>query len=434
MKNLLIQNGSVLLFSEDNSDLTFVRKDLLVSDGKIQKIEDSISEKPEDCFVLDASGMAVLPGLINTHTHLPMSIFRETFEGCNLYDWLHDKIWPLEANLTDEHIYYATMLSYLEQIRTGTTCTNDHYFFSEAIRKATEDSKMRSVLTRVLMDSDGKEAGKKREEEFRNFYESRNPENSLITYTVSPHSLYTCSPTCLEKAGELAEEYHLPVHVHFLESQKEIQDIQDLHHTQTAAEVLKKYFSKSKLILAHCVHLNSKEIEILKTLNCGIAHNPVSNLRLGCGIADTTLYQKEGLLLGLGTDGQGSGSNLDLWESMRMACLIQGGIHTEEEKRLSAKDVLRMATIDGAKVLGLEDSIGSIEIGKQADLICIDLAQNFAHIKSTPNHNPISDLVYNKNGYDVDTTIVNGEILMLHREIRFIDAEKIIHEVKRFLF
>lgn len=432
MKNLLIQNGLVLLFSKDYSDLSFQKKDILISDGKIIQIQDKIVADTNSYTILDASGKCVMPGLINTHTHLPMCIFRETFEGCNLYDWLSDKIWPLEAKLTDKQVYYATLLSYIEQIRTGTTCTNDHYFFSDSIRKATVDSKMRAVLTRVLMDSDGKEANQKRMQEFREFYETRDKQNTRITYSVSPHSLYTCSPACLEEAAELANEYNLPVHIHFLESEKEEKDIYQLHQ-DSPARVLAKHFAQNRLILAHCVHLGTEEMEILKTLTCGIAHNPVSNLRLGCGIADTTSYLQNGLLVALGTDGQGSGSNLDLFDAMRIACLVQGGIHTEDEKRLTAKDAIRMATINGAKVLGLEKEIGSIEIGKQADLILVDISANLANIKSIPNHNLISDLVYNKSGMDVDTTIVAGEILMQNKQIPHIDVEKVIAEVQKNL-
>lgn len=201
----------------------------------------------------------------------------------------------------------------------------------------------------------------------------------------------------------------------------------------SGAEVLKQYFSHNKLILAHGVQITDSDIEILKSLDCTIVHNPVSNLRLGCGIADITKYLNNGLHVSLGTDGQGSGSNLDLFESMRIAALLQGAIHKEDEKRISAQDAIKMATIEGAHALGLADQIGSIKLGKQADLILVDLEQDLAHIKSTPNHNFISDLVYNKNGYDVDTTIVNGEVLMLHKKILHLDEKEIVQRANQIL-
>ena len=237
-----------------------------------------------------------MPGLINTHAHIPMSIFRESTEGCKLYDWLHKEIWPREEKLTKEDIYYASMLSFVEMISTGTTCINDQYFMPEQIRDAAKAAKVRAVLTRPLMDTDN--TLETRIEEFKKFYETRQKENDLITYTVAPHGLYTCTGKCLEKAAALAKEYHIPVHVHFLESIDEVEDIKNLHGKQ-ATQVLKQYFSEVHTILAHGVKITDEDIEILKTMDCGIAHNPISNMRLGCTIADTTKYLKEGINVAL---------------------------------------------------------------------------------------------------------------------------------------
>lgn len=358
-----------------------------------------------------------------------MSIFRETTEGCSLYEWLNKKIWPKENELTEQDIYWASMLSFMEMIRTGCTCINDQYFMSEQIRKAAEESKIRLVLTRTITSTSGEEGTDKRIEEFEKLYETRNKEDDLITYTVAPHSFYTCSDECLEKVSKLALKYNLPVHVHFLESIDEIEDIKK-QHGQEAIYVLQKYFAKTHTILAHGVKLNDKDIEILKTMDCSIVHNPISNLRLGCKIADTTKYLKQGLNVALGTDGQGSGSNLDMFDAMRTACLIQGGIH-ENEERITAKDVIKMATINGAKALKLEDKIGSIEEGKQADLIIVDIEEKLDNIKMIPNLNYISNLVYNTSGNNVETTIVNGEILMENKEIKHIDVARVIEECKK---
>lgn len=292
MESIVIKNGKVLLFK--NNDVVIEKKEILVQDGKIVKIEDEINEP--NSYILDAKSCIVMPGLINTHSHIPMSIFRETTEGCSLYEWLHEKIWPKEEKLTEEDIYYASMLTFAEMISTGTTCINDQYFITEQIRKAAKEAKVRAVLTRPLMDTDN--TLELRVQEFRNLYETRDKEDDLITYSVAPHGLYTCSEKALKKAAELAKEYNLPIHVHFLESIDEIQDIQNLHG-KPAIEVLKEHFDGIHTILAHGVKLTDDDIEVLKTMDCGIAHNPVSNLRLGCKIADTTKYLQEGINVAL---------------------------------------------------------------------------------------------------------------------------------------
>lgn len=283
---------------------------------------------------------------------------------------------------------------------------------------------MRAMVTRVLMDSDGDEASQNRIDEFVNLYEGRDKNNDLISYSVSPHGLYTCSDALLEKSKELALKYNLPIHTHFLESIDEIEDIKKLHG-ESASKVLKKYFDGIHTILAHGVKLDEEDIAVLSQMDCGIAHNPTSNFRLGCKIADTTKYVKNGINVALGTDGQGSGNNLDMFETMKVAALAQGGIY-ENEARLESKDIIKMATINGAKLLGMEKEIGSIEEGKKADLIIVDISNKLDNIKMIPNNDIISNLVYNTDGRNVDTTIVDGSILMENRKMNFIDSERII--------
>ena len=423
---MLIKNGKVLIF--ENDDVVVKDLDIKIEKSKITKIDKNIDAE-ENEKVIDAKNMVVMPGLINTHAHISMSIFRGTFEGCNLYTWLHEKIWPIEAKLTPEKVYDATMLSIIEMISTGTTCVNDHYFFSEEIRKALEKSGMRAAITRVLMDNDGEEESDKRINEFIKLYESRDINNDLITYTVSPHGLYTCSDKLLEKSRELALKYNLPVHTHFLESIDEIEDIKNLHGEE-AIYVLKKYFDGIHTILAHGVKLDDKDIEILKNMDCSIVHNPISNLRLGCKIADITKYIENGINISLGTDGQGSGNNLDMFEAMKMAGLMQGGIH-EDEYKIESKDVIKLATINGAKALGMEDKIGSIEEGKEADIIIVDISNKLDNIKMIPNNDIISNLVYNADGRNIETTIVAGNILMENRKINHLDVEKIIENIAK---
>ena len=425
---MIIKNGNVLLFKDN--DVVIEKTDVKIKDGKIVKIDNNL-ELEDGEKVIDAKEKVVMPGLINTHTHIAMSIFRGTFEGCSLYTWLNEKIWPIEAKLTREDVYNASMLSIAEMISTGTTCFNDHYFFAEETRKAVEETGMRAVLTRVLMDTDGDDAGQTRIDEFERFYQTRDENNDLITYTVSPHGLYTCSSKCLEKASSLARKYNLPVHVHFLESIDEIDDIKKMNG-MTGVDVLKRYFDGIHTILAHGVKLNDEDIEELKHMDIGIAHNPISNLRLGCKIADTTKYTKNNINVALGTDGQGSGNNLDMFEALRTACLIQGGIH-ENEDRLTSKDAIKMATINGAKLLKIDDKVGSIEEGKDADIILVDMSQSLDNITKLPNNDIISNLVYNTCGRDVDTTIVKGNILMEARRLKNINIEEIIEKIHKIL-
>lgn len=422
---MLIKNGKVLIF--EGEDIKVKDLDVKIEGENITKIGENINPD-ENEKIIDAKNSVVMPGLINTHAHISMSIFRGTFEGCNLYTWLHEKIWPIEDNLTEETVYDATMISILEMISTGTTCVNDHYFFSKKIREALEKSGMRAAITRVLMDNDGEEASNKRIQEFIELYETRDKNNDLITYTVSPHSFYTCSGNLLKKSRELADKYNLPIHVHFLESIDEIEDIKKIHGNE-AINVLEKYFSGVHTILAHGVKLNDNDIDKLTKMDCGIVHNPISNMRLGCKIADITKYMKKGINVSLGTDGQGSGNNLDMFEAMKIAGLIQGGIHENEEK-VSAKDVIKMATINGAKILGMEDKIGSLEEGKKADIIIVDISKSLDNIKMIPNNDIISNLVYNTDGRNVATTIVNGKILMENREIKNIDVKGVINKIK----
>ena len=425
MNKRWINNGKVLLLK--NEDIVIENKDILIENGKIVKIERNIQDNADK--VIDAQNHIVMPGLINTHAHIPMSIFRETTEGCKLYEWLNDKIWPIEDKLTREDIYWASMLSYIEMISTGTTCVNDQYFMPEQIREAAVNTGVRAVISRPIVDMGGDL--QTRINEFREFYESRDENNDLITYSVAPHSLYTCSDKALEACTSLAKEYNLPIHVHFLESIDEIEDIKN-KHGRPAIQVLRDYFKDVHTILAHCVKLTDEDIEILKTMDCGIAHNPISNLRLGCKIADTTKYLKQGLNVALGTDGQGSGSNMDMFEAMRVACLAQGGIH-ENEERITAKDAVKMATINGAKLLQLDNKIGSIEVGKDADIILVNIEEKLDNITMLPNLNKIANLVYNTSGRSVDTTIVKGNILMENRQIKNVDVNEVIMKCNKIL-
>lgn len=404
--------------------------DIKIDENKIVEIGKNLDKNQVD-KVIDATGKIVMPGLINTHAHVPMSIFRETVDGYGLQDWLTKKIWPMEDKLTNEDIYYASYLSFLEMIQTGTTTINDMYFMTEDIIKAAIDTKIRLQTTRTLTNSSGEEDGNKRIEELKNLLNKYSNKHDKITFNIGIHGLYTSNREYVKKCVSLAKEENLLVHMHFCENTKEVEDIKNSYN-ESPIDVLTKEFKGVKTVLAHAVKLDDIDIKRLSNLNdVSISHCPVSNLKLGCGTANIGKMIENGINVSLGTDGQGSGSNLDLFEAMKFAALLQKG-KEEDAMLMPAYEVLKLATINGAKALGLEEKIGSIEEGKLADIIILNLDT----IVMKPINDICSDIVYNAKGNNVETTIVNGEILMENREIQLDDFEilekckKIIERIK----
>lgn len=415
---LLIKNGNLISMSEKR-ELIENNIDILIEDEKIKQIGKNI-ECNNVAKVIDATGKLVMPGLINTHAHIPMSIFRETLDGYTLQDWLEKKIWPMEDKLTNKDIYYASMLSFIEMIKTGTTTINDMYFMTEDIIRAALDMQIRLQTTRTLQNIAG--GGKQRIDELENLIKKYKNKYDTITLNIGIHGFYTSDSSYIEECANLARKYNLPVHIHFCENEKEVEDIKKAYQVKSPQELIKKYFKGLHVILAHAVKLSEKEIEELRKNDIYISHCPVSNLRLGCGIANISYMQKQGIIVTLGTDGQGSGSNLDLFETMKYSTLLQKGIE-EDPKELPAYEVLKMATINGANALGLDKKIGSIEIEKQADIILLNLND----VTTIPKNNIFSEIVYNVKGANVETTIVNGKVLMENRILAY-QKEKEIYE------
>ena len=358
--------------------------------------------------VIDATGKILMPGLINCHTHLGMSLFRGTNDNYTLTDWLNNYIWPIENNMTDDDLYITTLVSCLEMIKTGTTCYNDMYFGWKGCLKAIKEAKIRGLFGRCLVGSNGE--GQDRIEEFKEMYEE-NKNEELIGFTIAPHGLYTCDTNYIKKCSRLAEEYNLPVHIHLAENQKELEDIKSMHNKEWLDVLKDTGLIDKKLILAHGTFLS--HLDELKNKDISVCTNPVSNLNLGCGIAKIKEYIDNGLNVCLGTDGQGSGNNLNLFYHMSLVDYLQKGVH-EDPTVLSSYDVLKMATINGAKALGLEDKIGSIEVGKKADLILIDLDD----IAMQPTVNIITEITHNGWFDSIDTTIINGETLYSNKEFK----------------
>ena len=298
---ILIKNANVISMDEKRPKLE-ENIDILIEETEIKKIEKAIEENADK--VIDATDKIVMPGLINTHAHVPMSIFRETVDGYGTQDWLEKKIWPMEEKMTKQDIYNASLLSCIEMIKTGTTTINDMYFMTQEIIKAAKDTGIRMQTTRTLMDVTGD--GKTRIEELEKLLTVYQGKYENITFNIGIHGFYTTNDAYILKCVELAKRYQLPIHIHFCENDQEAEDIKKQYQVQSPVELIKRYFKGRHVILAHAVKLTKEEIEELKKENISIAHCPVSNLRLGCGVADITAMQENGITVSLGTDGQGS--------------------------------------------------------------------------------------------------------------------------------
>ena len=422
--NILIKNCN-LISMDCNRDKIDYNIDILLKNNKIEKIGSNLPST-DDLKVIDATGKYVLPGFINTHSHIGMSIFRESVDGYTTQDWLTEKIWPIEDKLTPDDVYKSSLLSCIEMIKTGTTTVNDQYFFQESIAKAVIESGIRCELTRTIMDIGGNGDG--RLEELENFIKEYNNKYENLYINVGIHGLYTTSEQCVKKAISLAQKYGLNIHMHYLENSKEEQDIIQNQNGKKPFEVVRDNFKNTNSVFAHCVKLKDDDFKVLSDYNIKVAHCPVSNLKLACGIADIPKMMENNIIVSLGTDGQGSGCNLDMFDTMKFTGLLQKGIN-ENPKLLPAYEILKMATINGAKALNKENILGSIEEGKLADLIILDLDD----VILQPINNIFSDIVYNAKGTNVITTIVGGNILMENRKLVNLNEEEIISSCKNII-
>lgn len=402
---ICIKNGNIISMDE-SKDYILYNTDVLIDGNKIIKIDKNINVD-ENTQIINADNKVVIPGLINAHAHVPMSIFRETLDGYNLQDWLSKKIWPMEDKLTQEDIYYASYLTYLEMIKSGVTTINDMYFMTDEIISSALDSGIRLQTTRTFIGSNKKDL--ERLEELDTLIGKY--KEDTITFNLGIHGLYTTTSSFIDECLEFNKKHNLNIHMHFCENEKEVSDIKNTYNLNPV-DILEGKFNNQKLILAHCVKLTKEDIIKLSKLNVSVVHCPVSNLKLGCGIANINEMLNNNINVCLGTDGQGSGSNLDLFEVMKFTALLQKGIN-ENAKLLPSYEVLKMATINGAKALNLSDKIGSIEVGKLADIIIIDIDD----IKIKPVNNLLSEIVYNVKSNNVETTIINGKILMKNKTI-----------------
>ncbi|QYR19672.1 amidohydrolase [Paenibacillus sp. sptzw28] len=417
----LIKNGTILTMKEGEAPY---KGDLLIEDTQIAAVAPEIEAEADR--ILLADGMVIMPGLINAHQHSPMSLLRGFSDDLKLMDWLERKMLPAEAKMNPDDIYWGAKLAMAEMIRSGTTAFADMYVGMDSIAEAVKETGMRASLSRglVYLQDDG---GKRMREAVDLIDKWSGGADGRITTMLGPHAPYTCPPEPLQEVIEYANTRGIPIHIHLAETKEEVGIIRE-RYNQTPTEYLYNLglFENSHVLLAHAVHLTRKDIRLLAGMKGGIAHNPVSNLKLGCGIAPIAECMRQGITVGLGTDGAGSATTLDLFEEVKAAAWLQK-LDYGDPTTLAAAQALRMGTTRSAKLLRLDDAIGTLEAGKQADLIMIDMRK--PHLQ--PVHDVESLLAYSANGADVDTVMAAGKLLMQARRLLTIDEEELFREVSR---
>lgn len=391
--NILIKH--VLLYGESVN--------IFIEGKMISEIGPSINR--EAAQIIDGTNKAVIPSFNNAHTHASMNLLRGYADDLSLYEWLETKIWPLEANLTEEDVYWGTRLACLEMIKSGTTFFNDMYWYFHGTARAVTDSGIRAAVSAVFIDMD--DPGKSREQIKMNerlFIEAKEY-NDRIMFALGPHAIYTVSEKSLQWVKEFADQHDLFIHIHLAETEREVQDCLKQHGKRPVEYLADLGLLGPNLVAAHVIWVTDKEINLLEKHDVKVVYCPTSNMKLSTGIFPYTRMRDAGVTIALGTDSCAANNNLDMLEEMKIAALLQK-LNYHDPTTLPADDAFALATTKAAAVFGL--NCGEIAEGKLADLLLVDLE----HVSLVPNHNLVTNLVYASHGSCIDTTICDGKILM----------------------
>ncbi len=421
MADIIIKNAYVLTMDPDAGDLK--NGTVVIEDGKITEIGEKTRESADT--VIDANGSVVMPGLVNTHTHAAMTLFRGYADDLQLAEWLEKHIWPAEAQLKAEDVYKGSLLACLEMIKSGTTSFADMYFFMDETAKAVEASGLRASLSHGLIELWNKEKGEADLKEGKRFVRAwQGAAGGRIKTMYGPHAPNTCSEEFLAKVKEEARRDGAGIHIHVLETEAELNAMKERYGKCSVHLLEDLGFLGPDVLAAHCVWLSDGDIEILRKRGVNVSHNPISNMKLASGIAPVYKMLEKGMNVTLGTDGCASNNNLDLFEEMKTAALLHK-VSTGNPIALPARQVLEMATVNGAKALGTET--GMLKVGKKADVIIVDM--NKPHL--TPCFDVPSHLVYSAKGSDVRTTIVDGKVLMDNYGVLALDEETVVEDARK---
>ena len=427
--DLLLTNGLLLPLSPGSKPIP--RGGVAIANGKIaglgKEVEIGASFDPRR--TIDARGGLIMPGLINGHTHAAMSLLRGLADDLPLKTWLEEHIFPAEAKwVNGDFVYWGALLSCAEMIRSGTTTFIDGYFFEEQTARAVGQSGMRALLGQGVLDfptpdSPSPAHALKRAEELLRAYTG----SIRIRPAVFPHAVYTCAPKTLEQCHDLAERYKAPLIIHLAESRSEIEEVMNRYGRGPIEHLERLGLLSPRLIAKHCVWLSEADMDLLARRGVPVVHNPESNMKLASGVAPVPDLLARGIAIGLGTDGCASNNNLDLFQEMDSAAKLHK-VHRLDPTVMPSHVVLEMATFGGARVLGMEKEIGSLEVGKKADVIVLDI--NHPHLQ--PIYNIPSHLVYSATGADVRDVIIDGRLVMENRVILSFDEELVLAKAREW--
>lgn len=370
--------------------------------------------------IIDASGCLIMPGLINTHTHLAMTLLRGYGGGLPLKAWLEDKIWPVEDRFQQDDYYIGTQMAVAEMLLTGTTCFLDMYMGMEQTAQVLKETGMRGVLSRGMTAATVKELEPKLAENVKLFEDWHGKENGRIQVFLGPHGEYTNTADTLCACADAARQLGCGIHIHVAETAGERAGCLERHGVSPVRLLERVGALDGRAVAAHCVHVDETDIEILAERGVGVAHNPSSNMKLASGFAPVSEMLAKGVRVGLGTDGTASNDRLDMLREANLASLLAKG-YTGDPTLLNAYETLRMATLGGAEALGLEDRIGSLAAGKQADLVMLDVTGSGYQ----PQHELLNHLVYSSDSRDIRMTMVDGAVLMERGRLTTLDMDEV---------
>jgi 5-methylthioadenosine/S-adenosylhomocysteine deaminase len=422
--DLLIFGGKVLTLDEQDSIID--PGDVAIRGDTILEIGQNLAAKYISSQVVDARGKLVMPGLVNAHTHAAMTLFRGLADDLGLMDWLQNHIFPAESRFMNaDNVYLGTLLACIEMIKSGTTTLSDGYFFEADAARAVRDAGLRGIMAEGIVDfpsPDMPDPQKRLDlaEEFICQWKG----SDRVKPGLFCHSAYTCCPKTLQETKKMARKYDIPFGIHLAETQTEIQEVMRQYGNRPVKHLADLGILDETVMAVHCVWLDPEEIDLLHKFQVKVVHSPESNMKLASGIAPIPELLQRGITVGLGTDGCASNNDLDLFQEMDTAAKLHK-VARFDPTVLTARQVVRMATMGGAEALGLAGSIGSLEAGKKADVIVIDLQK--PHL--VPLYNLYSHLVYTLNGADVNSVVVNGTILMRDRKLLHLEEEPIMERV-----